>query len=81
MSKDYTLREKVFRNLLKNQKLGPQDMTKLLNAKYNSVKAVYAKLAEEGLLVREGRGNYSPNLPGILLHLINRVETLEKVSK
>jgi hypothetical protein len=81
MSKDYTLRERVFRTLLKNPKLGPQDMTKHLDAKYNSVKAVYAKLAEDGLLVREGRGNYAPNIPEILLHLIDRVEELEKASK
>jgi len=81
MSKDYTLREKVFRNLLKNPKLGPQEMTKLLEAKYNSVKAVYAKLAVEGLLVREGRGNYAPDLLGILLNLMDRVEELEKASK
>ena len=81
MSKHYTLREKVFRNLLKNPKLGPQEMTKLLEAKYNSVKAVYAKLAGEGLLVREGRGKYAPNLLGILLNLMDRVEELEKASK
>jgi len=81
MSKDYTLREKVFRNLLKNPKLGPQEMTKLLEAKYNSVKAVYAKLTVEGLLVREGRGNYAPDLLGILLNLMDRVEELEKASK
>ena len=81
MSKDYTLREQVFRNFLKNPKLGPKEMTKILDAKYNSVKAVYAKLAEEELLMREGRGNYSPNLLGILLYLMDRVDTLEKASK
>jgi predicted transcriptional regulator len=78
MSKGQTLREQVLQEFLKNPKLGPQEMTKHLNAKYNSVKAIYAKLYDEGLLLREGRGNYSPNLPGLCLHLIERVAELEK---
>jgi len=78
MSKGYTLRENIFREYLKNPELGPREMTEHLKAKYNSVKAVYAKLHEEGLLRREGRGNYSPNLPGICLYLMDRVEALEK---
>jgi DNA-binding transcriptional regulator YhcF (GntR family) len=56
-------------------------MAEHLGAKYNSVKAAYAKLSDEGLLMRRGRGSYSPNVPGILLHLMDRVEALEKGSK
>jgi len=56
-------------------------MTGLLGAKYNSVKAAFAKLAEDGLLSRSGRGNYEPNTAGILLHLLDRVEALEKQAK
>ena len=78
MTEDYTLRESVFRAFLKNPTLGPTEMTDLLGAKYNSVKAVYAKLTAEGLLQREGRGSYAPNVAGILLHLVDRVEALEK---
>ncbi|TEU08293.1 hypothetical protein E3J20_08915 [Candidatus Bathyarchaeota archaeon] len=58
--------------------LGPSEMTELLGVKYNSVKAVYAKLCDEGLLRREGRGNYAANVTGILLNLMDRVEALEK---
>lgn len=81
MTEDYTLRETVFRNFLKNPNLGPREMTQKLGANYNSVKAVYAKLYDEGLLTREGRGNYIPNVSGILLHLMERLETLEKAAK
>ncbi|MBS7619557.1 hypothetical protein KEJ21_02785 [Candidatus Bathyarchaeota archaeon] len=56
-------------------------MTERLGAKYNSVKAVFAQLSEDGLLIREGRGNYSPNLPKIILSLMDRIETLEKERK
>jgi DNA-binding transcriptional regulator YhcF (GntR family) len=56
-------------------------MAEHLGAKYNSVKAAYAKLSDEGLLMRRGRGSYSPNVPVILLHLMDRVEALEKGSK
>ena len=78
---EYTLLEKVFRTFLKQPDLGPSEMAKHLGAKYNSVKAAYAKLSEEGLLMRIGRGSYSPNVPGILLHLMDKVELLEKGSK
>lgn len=78
MTSDYTLRETVFRTFLKVPTLGPREMTTRLGANYNSVKAVYAKLYEEGLLKREGRGNYVPNVTGILLLLLDRVEALEK---
>jgi len=81
MSAEYTLREAVFRTFLENPGLGPKGMADHLNAKYNSVKAVFAKLCEEGLLDREGRGNYVPNLPRILLHLMDRIEVLEKGDK
>ena len=78
MTDEYTLRETVFRTFLKQPGLGPSEMTEHLGAKYNSVKAAYAKLSSEGLLMRRGRGSYSPNVPGILLHLMDRVEALEK---
>jgi DNA-binding IclR family transcriptional regulator len=78
MAEKYTLRESVFRAFLENPNLGPSDMAKHLMANYNSVKAVFAKLSEEGLLNREGRGNYSPNITMILLHLMDRMEALEK---
>lgn len=78
MAEKYTLREAVFRAFLENPNLGPSDMAKHLMANYNSVKAVFAKLSEEGLLNREGRGNYSPNITMILLHLMDRIEALEK---
>lgn len=81
MTEEYTLREAVFRAFLKNPSLGPKEMTGHLKAKYNSVKAVFAKLCEEGLLNREGRGQYAPNIPRILLHLMDRIEVLEKGGK
>lgn len=81
MSKDYTLQEIVFKTFLKNPKFGPSEMSKLLNAKYNSIKAIYAKLCDEGLLIRESRGVYAPNYSEIILHLMDRVEHLERVSK
>lgn len=81
MNENYTLKDMVFRTFLKNPKLGPGEMTEKLGANYNSVKAVYSKLYDEGLLDREGRGNYIPNIPGILLHLIDRMEVLERTAK
>ena len=81
MTEEYTLREMVFRTFLKQPGLGPSEMAEHLGAKYNSVKAAYAKLSDEGLLMRRGRGSYSPNVPGILLYLMDRVEALEKGSK
>ena len=81
MTEKYTLREAVFRAFLANPNLGPKDMAGKLKAKYNSVKAVFAKLCEEGLLRREGRGNYVPNTSIILLHLMDRIEALEKGGK
>ena len=80
MSEEYTLRENIFRAFLKNPNLGPKEMTAKLGAKYNSVKAVYAKLYEEGLLGREGRGNYFPNVNGILLNVLDRVKALERTT-
>ena len=77
MSCGYTLREMVLRSFLRNPKMGPSEMAEHLQAKYNSVKAIFSKLYEEGLLVREGRGNYSPNVTGIMLHLMDRIERIE----
>jgi Mn-dependent DtxR family transcriptional regulator len=81
MGEEYTLRDTVFREFLSNPNLGPSEMADRLKAKYNSVKAVYAQLCEDGLLIREGRGNYSPNVPRILVFLMDRVEALEKGGK
>jgi len=78
MKHDYSLKENVFRTFLADPSLGPSEMAEKLGAKYNSVKAVYAKLSDEGMLKREGRGNYAPDLAGILLNLMDRVEALEK---
>jgi hypothetical protein len=76
-----SLKDEVFREFLRNPSLGPSDMTKKLNAKYNSVKAAFAKLAEEGFLERPSRGSYLPNHATILLDLIDRVEKLEEQVK
>lgn len=62
---------------MKNPDLGPSEMAEHLQANYNSVKAAFSSLYNEGLLEREGRGNYMPNVPKILLHLMDRVEALE----
>jgi hypothetical protein len=42
------------------------------------VKAAYAKLAEDGLLQRTGRGNYEPNYGWITISILDRLEKLEK---
>jgi len=78
MEKGGTLREIVFKTFLRNPGLGPSEMAERLGANYNSVKAIYARLCEEGLLRRESRGNYSVNYEGILLHLLERIEALER---
>lgn len=77
MANKLSLKDTIFREFLKNQSLGPSEMAQLLDANYNSVKAAFAKLAEEGLLDRSGRGNYEPNLVGIILNLMDRLEVLE----
>ena len=77
MSDELTLKDSVFREFLKNPSLGPSEMTEKLGANYNSVKAAFAKLAEEGFLERPSRGNYEPNIAAILLDLIDRVKNLE----
>lgn len=81
MGEEYTLRDSVFRTFLENPALGPREMAERLKANYNSVKAIYAQLYEEGVLNREGRGNYAPNVPKILVHLMNRIESLERKAK
>ena len=78
MTHDYSLKEQVFRAFLADPSMGPSEMTEKLGAKYNSVKAAYAKLCDEGMLKREGRGSYTPDIAGILLGLMDRVEALEK---
>ena len=78
MKQDHSLKEQVFRTFLADPSLGPSEMTEKLGAKYNSVKAAYAKLCDEGKLKREGRGSYTPDLTGIILGLMDRVEALEK---
>ncbi len=78
MSDDLTLKDTIFREFLKDPSLGPSEMTDKLGANYNSVKAAFAKLAEEGFLERPSRGNYEPNIAFILLDLMERVTTLEE---
>jgi hypothetical protein len=77
MKQEYSLKEHVFRTFLVDPSLGPSEMTEKLGAKYNSVKAAYAKLCDEGMLKREGRGSYAPDVARILLNLLDRVEALE----
>lgn len=81
MSSKQSLKDAVFKEFLKNPELGPSEMTEKLGAKYNSVKAAFAKLAEDGFLDRPTRGSYAPSVPGILLNLIERVEALEEASR
>ncbi len=81
MSEEYTLCDNIFRAFLKNLNLGPKEMNAKLGATYNSVKTVYAKLYEERLLGREGWGNYLPNVNGILLNILDRVEVLERSTR
>ena len=81
MYNNLTLKEIIFRESLKEPNLGPSEMSKKLNAKYNSVKAAFSKLEQEGLLDRPRRGVYTPNIYGIILHLIERIEFLEQNSK
>ncbi len=81
MSEDLSLKDKVFRSFLQDPTLGPEQMAAKLDAKYNSVKDAFAKLAREGLLQRSGRGNYEPNYAGIVIHLMERIEALEKQVK
>ena len=81
MSREMSLKDNVFREFLQDPSLGPSEMTKKINAKYNSVKAAFAKLAAEGFLDRSSRGIYEPNVAAILLDLIDRVEVLEEQVK
>jgi hypothetical protein len=81
MTEDYTLREKVLRKFLENPKLGPSEMAELLEANYNSVKSIYGKLRMDRFLKRAGRGNYEPDVHGIILNLMDRIEALEKGEK
>ena len=81
MSPKKSLKDEVFREFLRNPSLGPSEMTEKLNVKYNSVKAAFAKLAEEGFLERPSRGTYTPNVAVILLDLMDRVEKLEERAK
>ena len=81
MSNEISLKDSVFREFLKNPSLGPSEMTEKLGANYNSVKAAFAKLAEEGFLERPSRGSYAPNNAAILLNLMDRVAALEEKVK
>jgi Mn-dependent DtxR family transcriptional regulator len=81
MSNEISLKDSVFREFLKNPSLGPKEMTDKLEANYNSVKAAFAKLAEEGFLERPSRGIYEPNTAVILLDLMDRVAALEEQVK
>jgi Mn-dependent DtxR family transcriptional regulator len=78
MSYELTLKDTIFREFLKNPDFGPSEMAEHLKANYNSVKAAFAKLADEDLLDRPERGNYEPSFSGIVLNLISRLEELER---
>lgn len=80
MSSKQSLKDTVFKEFLRNPALGPSEMTEKLDANYNSVKAAFAKLAEDGFLDRPSRGTYAPSISGILLDLIERVEALEEAT-
>ncbi len=80
MSSKQSLKDTVFKEFLRNPALGPSEMAEKLDANYNSVKAAFAKLAEEGFLDRPSRGTYAPSISGILLDLIERVEALEEAA-
>lgn len=80
MSSKQSLKDTVFKEFLRNPALGPSEMAEKLDANYNSVKAAFAKLAEDGFLDRPSRGTYAPSIPGILLHLIEMVEALEEAA-
>ena len=77
MAKEYTLQESVSRAFLGNPDMEPSEMSQHLQANYNSVKAAFSNLYNDGLLDREGRGNYVPNVPKILLHIMDRIGALE----
>ena len=77
MGEEVSLRERVFRELLLHPDYGPSDMARRLKANYNSVKAIYGKLCEEGFLLREGRGKYVLNIPRMILDLYDRLRRLE----
>ncbi len=81
MSEELSLKDKVFRSFLQDPTLSPDQMTVKLGAKYNSVKDAFARLARDGLLTRSGRGNYEPNYAGIMIHLMDKIEALEKQAK
>lgn len=81
MSSKKSLKDAVFREFLQNPSLGPSEMTDKLDAKYNSVKAAFAKLTEEGFLERHSRGSYRPNMAVIVLDLMDRIEKLESQVK
>jgi predicted transcriptional regulator len=80
MSSKQSLKDTVFKEFMRNPALGPSEMAEKLDANYNSVKAAFAKLAEDGFLDRPSRGTYAPSMPGILLDLIERVEALEEAA-
>ena len=55
----------------------PREWRRVVNSRSNA----FAKLARDGLLQRSGRGNYEPNYAGIVIHLMERIEALEKQAK
>lgn len=81
MTNKASLKDIIFQEFLKDPSLGPSEMAKKLDAKYNSVKAVFAKLTKEGLLERPSRGEYTPHVNGILLQIIERIENIENSMK
>ncbi len=75
---DYSLKDQILRTFLLDPSLGPSEMAEKLGAKYNSVKAAFAKLCDEGMLKRVSRGKYAPDILRILLNLMDRINLLEE---
>lgn len=78
MTEDRSLKETVFTTFLTHPELGPKEMAEYLKVNYNSVKAIYAKLCDDGLLLRASRGEYTTNIPGILISMLTRIDALER---
>lgn len=76
--KKISLEYKLFKAFLQHPEYGPKEMAAYLNANYGSVTVIYARLCKDGLLKRDKRGQYSPQVPHILFDLYFRIEKLEK---
>ncbi len=75
------LGELLFRECPKVQKFIPRDMFENLEANYNSVKAIYAKLNEKAFLSRERFGSYKQYYSCLINQLNDRIEALVEGEK